>query len=221
MNRYCFYIDGFNVYHALNDVFCYKPDQPRIPENRCYLYRKYKWLNYHKLAESVVRKRDVIAGIFFFTTYAKWKWDQDKGIAFRHKQYVRALQTEKIEVIHGRFMAREERCPKCREYYPDHVEKRTDVNIALKLLGDAIDDLYDKALIISADSDLLPTISAVHKYAPGKQVGVMFPIRRTSFDLRQYADFRLKMPEILLKKCQFPDKIELPDEILQRPDSWQ
>ena len=130
--------------------------------------------------------------------------------------------TEKIEVIQGRFMLRSERCPHCKKCYPDHVEKRTDVNIALKLLGDAIDDLYDKALIISADSDLLPTISAVHKHAPGKEVGVMFPICRTSFDLRQYADFRLKMSEKLLSKCQFPDKITLPDIILKRPDcdSW-
>lgn len=221
MSRYCFYIDGFNIYHALNDRCYYRPNQPRIPENRCYPYRKYKWLNYRKLAESTIGSRDTISGIFFFTTYAKWKWDQDKGIGYRHRQYVRALQTEKIEVIQGHFMTRTERCPKCKENYPDHVEKRTDVNIALKLLGDAIEDLYDKALVISADSDLLPTISAVHKYAPGKQVGVMFPICRTSFDLRQHADFCHKMPEKLLAKCQFPDEIKLPDVILRKPENWE
>jgi uncharacterized LabA/DUF88 family protein len=218
--RYCFYIDGFNVYHALNDYFEYKPNVPRKPENRVFPYRRYKWLNYRKLAESLMRSRDKITGIFFFTTYAKWKWDEDKGIGVRHRQYVKALQSEKIEVVQGRFMPREERCPNCRQYYPDHVEKRTDVNIALKVLGDAIDNLYDKAVIISADSDLLPTISAVRKYGTGKQVGIMFPIRRTSVDLRQYADFRFKMPEKLLKKSQFPDKFIVGGVTFERPNSW-
>ncbi len=218
--RYAFYIDGFNVYHALNDAYNYKPNLPRTVKSRVYPYRRYKWLDYRKLAESLILSRDTVTGLFFFTTYAKWKWNEDKTIGFRHRQYIRALQTEKIEIIQGRFQWREEKCPVCKKVYPDHVEKRTDVNIALKLLGDAIDDLYDKAVIISADSDLLPTISAVHKYAPGKQVGVMFPIRRTSFDLRQYADFRLKMPEELLLSSQFPDRIEVGEIILQRPDTW-
>ena len=220
MARYGFYIDGFNVYHALNDFCYYEPDLPRTPDNKRYPYHKYKWLNYRKLAESVIKSRDTITRIFFFTTYAKWKWEQEPDIELRHRQYIHALQTEKIVVIQGRFMHRQERCHLCCGVYPDHVEKRTDVNIALQLLGDAIEDLYDRAIIVSADSDLLPAISAVHKYTPGKLVGVMFPIRRTSFDLRQYADFRLKMTEKLLKECQFPDKIILPDLILRRPEDW-
>ena len=45
MSRYCIYIDGFNVYYALQ--------QPS--------YRKYKWLNYRKLAESVIGNNDLKA----------------------------------------------------------------------------------------------------------------------------------------------------------------
>ena len=108
----------------------------------------------------------------------------------------------------------------CRKVYPDHVEKRTDVNIALKLLGDAIENLYDRAVIISADSDLLPAISAVHRHAAGKEVGFMFPIGRTSFDLRQNADFRLWMRERLLRDSQFPDKFEVEGATFERPSNW-
>jgi len=68
------------------------------------------------------------------------------------------------------------KCHNCNKYFSTHEEKRTDVNIALKLLGDAFDDLYDKAIIISADSDLLPVIQSVHKYFPDKEIGVMFEV---------------------------------------------
>lgn len=39
-------------------------------------------------------------------------------------------------------------------------EKMTDVNIAVELLGDAQDDAFDTAIIISGDSDLTPPVRA-------------------------------------------------------------
>ena len=201
MSRYCIYIDGFNVYYALQE----KP------------YKKYKWLNYRKLAESVIGKNDRIMGIFYFTAVVRWKQDN----TIRHKNYIKALRWARVDIIEGRFLEKQVRCHRCGQFYKTHEEKRTDVNIALKLLGDAIDDLYDKALILSADSDLIPAIQAVHKYAPEKKMGVMFPIGRNNNDLKREADFRIKMPQSLLQACQFPEKIKIRDKIIQRPDSWR
>jgi uncharacterized LabA/DUF88 family protein len=201
MNRYCFYIDGFNVYYALRE-------QP---------YQKYKWLNYRKLAESVIGKNDRIMGIFYFTAIVHWKQDS----TLRHKNYIKALRWARVDTIEGRFMDKKVKCHKCGRLYKTHEEKRTDVNIALKVLGDAIDDLYDKALILSADSDLIPAFQAIHKYAPGKKVGVMFPIGRNNNDLKREADFRIKMPQRLLEASQFPEKIKIGNNLIQRPDSWR
>jgi len=50
MKRILFFIDGFNVYHALDD-------DPK--------YNKYKWLDYFNLAKRFVSKQDQIVGIFF------------------------------------------------------------------------------------------------------------------------------------------------------------
>jgi hypothetical protein len=88
-------------------------------------------------------------------------------------------------------------------------------------LGDAIDNLYDKAPIISADSDLLPVIKSVQHHTPEKEIGVMFPIGRSSFELRQNAGFKRKMSEKLLKDCQFPDKVKIGDTIISRPEGWR
>lgn len=208
MSRYCFYIDGFNVYYALNGdhSLSYFP------------YRKYKWLNYKKLAESVIGAHDIITGVFYFTAIVSWK-RPDK--IHRHQQYIKALRSEGVETIQGRFKDKDIRCHICNKIFLTHEEKRTDVNIALKLLGDAIDNLYDKAIVISADTDLLPAIKAVHKYAPDKKIGIMFPIGRSNYDLKQEADFKLKMPQKLLQKSQFPDEVEVGKEIIKRPDNWR
>ena len=202
MARYCFYIDGFNVYYALQE----KPQ-----------YRKYKWLNYRRLAETVVQARDEITGIFYFTAFVVWK---PQSVA-RHEEYIRILRSVGVETVRGRFMRKSIECHLCHKVFRTHEEKQSDVNIALKVLGDAVDDLYDKAVIISADSDLLPVIKSVQKHTPEKEIGVMFPIGHSSFELRQNAAFRRKMPEKLLRECQFPDEVKVGSVIIKKPESWQ
>jgi uncharacterized LabA/DUF88 family protein len=202
MSRYCFYVDGFNVYYALQE----RP-----------AYHKYKWLNYRKLAESVTGNKDTIEGIFYFTTFVRWQ----PASVRRHEEYIKVLRSVGVEIIQGRFLEKNIKCHQCLKYFKTHEEKQTDVNIALKVLGDALDDMYDRAVIISADSDLLPVIKSVQKYAPEKEIGVMFPIGRSSYELRQSAGFRRKMPEKLLKNCQFTKEVKVGSAIIQRPASWQ
>lgn len=202
MSRYCFYVDGFNVYYALQERDA---------------YHKYKWLNYRKLAESIIGNKDTIEGIFYFTTFVRWQPDSVR----RHEEYIKVLRSVGVEIIQGRFLEKNIKCHKCFRYFRTHEEKQTDVNITLKVLGDALDDMYDRAVIISADSDLLPVIKSVQKYAPEKEIGVMFPIGRSSYELRQNAGFRRKMPEKLLKNCQFTKDVKVGSAIIQRPASWQ
>ena len=99
-------------------------------------------------------------------------------------------------------------------------EKRTDVNIALQAVGDASEDMYDRAVLVSADSDLLPVIATVHRIAPDKEVGVMIPIGRTNDDLVRSADFRLKMRERNLRASQFPTTITVGKTTITKPSAW-
>jgi uncharacterized LabA/DUF88 family protein len=74
-------------------------------------------------------------------------------------------------------------------------EKQTDVNIALKLFEPAVQDGYDKAMIISGDTDLLPAAKTVRSIFPFKSIGVVIPIGRSSEDFKKNADFHFKMKE--------------------------
>ncbi|MDT8303405.1 MAG: NYN domain-containing protein [Sedimentisphaerales bacterium] len=200
MNRYCFYIDGFNVYYSLNTR----------------RFQKYKWLDYRKVAEGMITSGDNITGIYYFTTLVEWKPD---AVA-RHKQYIKALRSVGVEAIFGRFMQKQLRCHLCGRYYKTREEKQTDVNIALRMVCDDINDLYDRAVIISGDTDLIPAIEAVHRIAPDKEIGVMFPLRRYNNSLEKVADFATTMREKMLNRCQFPDKMKVGGTTIERPDSW-
>lgn len=199
MARFGVYIDGFNVYHALNNH-----------------YRKYLWLNYHKLAESVIGNRDVISSVVYFSAFVSWK----RNAVARHKNYIKALRSAGVEFVEGRFMRKQTRCHICGRGYTTHEEKQTDVNIAIRLLSDALEDVFDKALIISADSDLLPAMKAIHKHFPEKEVGVMSPIGRSSFELRKESDFIRKMSQSLLSNCQFEDVLQIGKAQIIRPQNW-
>jgi len=180
-------------------------------------FRKYKWLNYRKVAESIMKIEDNISGIFYFTAYVKWK----AASADRHKQYIKALRSVGVDAVFGRFMQKKVRCHICGGYYKRREEKQTDVNIALRLLSDAITDTYDRAVIVSGDTDLVPVIEAVHRVSPDKEIGVMFPLRRYNNSLEKAADFAITMREKMLIRCQFPDKIKVGNTTVERPDSWR
>lgn len=201
MSRYSVYIDGLNVYHSLDN----------------WRFYKYKWLNYRKLAETLLRPEDSVVDIFYFTTYARWK---PQSFA-RHKQYIKVLRSVKITDVQGRFMDKEIQCHLCKKLFWTHEEKQTDVNIALYLLADVMNDVFDRAVIISGDTDLVPVIEMVHKLAPDKEIGVIFPLRRYHNSLRKAADFTITMKESILESCQFPDEVTVGTLIIKKPDYWR
>ena len=101
-------------------------------------------------------------------------------------------------------------------------EKQTDVNIALTLFRLAVEDRFDKAIIISGDTDLLPAVKAVQATFPQKQIGVVIPIGRASEDFKNNVDFHFKMKEHQLKASVLPDPVTLADGTkLHCPVTWK
>ena len=202
------FIDGFNLYHAL-DYFENGPNH--------YRFRKYKWLNLKKLASMFVFGKDTLEEVLYFTTLATW----DAGKTVRHRLYIRALESEGVKTVYGEFKRKRKHCHVCNNHFWSFEEKQTDVNIALSLFQLAIQERYDKALIISGDTDLLPAVKVVRSTFPGKQIGVVIPIGRASEDFKNQADFHYRMREHHLSKSRFPSTITLADSTtLTSPPAW-
>jgi uncharacterized LabA/DUF88 family protein len=209
MAKIAFFVDGFNLYHSL-DYFTSGPNPLQ--------YRRYKWLNLYKFASLFVGKLDTLGEVLLFTALATW----DPAKVARHKLFIKANESVGVSVVYGEFKRKEKRCLLCKKRYPSFEEKQTDVNIALALFQYAVKDKYDRAVIVSGDTDLIPAIKAVRSTFPAKQIGVIVPIGRSSEDLLKQADFRFKMREHHLASSRFPDQVHLVDKsIIECPANWR
>jgi uncharacterized LabA/DUF88 family protein len=202
MKRVSFYIDGLNLYHSINDIRS---------------FHKYKWLDIKRFCASFIRKDETISRVKYFTSYAHHIADSYT----RHKIYIKALQLTDIDIIFGRFGKKTVKCKKCRKEFYAYEEKRIDVEIAVNFLADAINDHYDKAFILSGDSDLVPAIKLVRQNCPEKELGVIIPISRQAEELKLTADSHMKVKEKHLKTSQLEDSINIEgSNPITRPSSW-
>ncbi len=211
MARVSFFIDGFNVYHSLKS---YDP----VAKTTVTKYIKYLWLDFKALSERFLAPKDTLADVFYFTALASLRPDSEK----RHKLLISALENNGVKVIRGKFKEKDRYCRFCGANYKAHEEKETDVNIAIYLLNEAVKNTYDKAILITNDTDLVPAIKIVKSGFPKKRIGVLFPINRWSSELKTACDFWLKIHKKDLSKSQFPENIKLPTGVMiSRPSNWK
>lgn len=214
MARVSFFIDGFNVYHALNEIVI----APQAPNRKIRKYRKFLWLDYIAFARRFLRGQDTLADVFYFTAYAHWLINAPK----RHGIYISALQDSGAKVVLGKFYKKDDFCRACNNRYVRHEEKQSDVNLAIHLLKEAVQDTYDQAWVVSADTDIIPAIKTVKSMYPLKRVGVIFPLKRTSYELKQSADFFRYSEVADYSQCQLLESYTTKKGIvLKKPVEWK
>lgn len=220
--RVAVFIDGFNVYHFLD----------KMPG-----YKKYKWLNYRRLAEHYCPRGSTIVSVYYFTALVKFDSEKNK----RHNVFIRALKTQNIITIKGKFK------PVVRKFVVEDKsstqkfktrdgwiqgriktgytfeEKKTDVNIAVYLLTKAIEDEYDIAMVISGDTDFETALKAIKGKFLNKELIIVVPDRTIAGSLRYLAGKRncFSLEEKYLKASQLDDPIILPSgKKITKPSNW-
>ncbi len=159
MERVSCYIDGFNLYHAIDSV------------GKNHL----KWIDLRRLATMFLDSSiHELNGVYYFSAFATWRSEAYK----RHREYVRALKTAGVTPVMSEFYEKRNRCRNCNSSWIEHEEKQSDVKIALWMIDDAYQDKYDRALLISRDSDLSPAVRLLHSRFPEKKVYVIAPPNR-------------------------------------------
>lgn len=153
MNRVIVYIDGFNLYHAIE-----KLDQPAL-----------KWLNIWKLCEQHLRPGEVLEKVNFFT--AIWPYDQAKQQ--RHKNFLAALRAVGVTPIEGNFKRSNRICYKHDRTCPFREEKQTDVAIGIEMVRDAMAGNAERLVLVTADSDQVPTAKMINGL--GVPLSLIFP----------------------------------------------
>ena len=149
------YVDGFNLYHAINDL-----DRENL-----------KWVNLWSLSESLLRGDEMLVGVKYFSAYATWLPEQMN----RHRAYTKALQHVGVDVILGQFKKKRSWCSLCQRRYETREEKETDLNLGLSLVTDGMLNMYDRAILITADTDLRAALKTAQQLCPEKEIFVAAP----------------------------------------------
>ena len=184
-------------------------------------WQRHYWLNLRSFAENLLRPHHRFQLVRYFTARVFADAD-DPDKETRQTTYLEALATlPSLSIHYGYFLPKELKCFNCGRVRQTYEEKMTDVNISVALLNDAQDNLFDTAMIVSADSDLVGPVQAVLERYPTKRVIIAFPPKRSSFNLREVASGHFIIGQDKLRRSQLPTTITRSDGfLLQRPSVW-
>jgi len=201
LDKVSIFIDGFNLYHAIN-------------KNHL---KKYKWLNFYSLFNHFLRGTEIIENIYFFTALAYW----NQGKVKRHSIYIKALMEYNVKIVKGAFRKKDKYCAICKNRTKTHEEKETDVNMAIYLLRGAFLNEYENAMILSADSDLVPVVKEIKNLFPDKEICIIIPPFRKAELLKKCANRTIKLKENHLKQHQLPLSINCKNgDVITKPIEW-
>ncbi len=224
------YIDGFNLYMS------------RLKYNR-----QLRWLNLGKLATSLVEKdtpEATIERINYYTAYVSGKIDP--AAVGKQQTYLAALKTIPNLAIHpGNFVIGEKwvkvKHPPLskpdgypwEEPYPEFIkafipqEKGSDVKLGVHLVRDAFTNAFDRAYVLTGDTDLVEPIRIVTQEL-GKEVVIVPPDKPRPSSIPIIAPTLVKastgqlfIEDDDLVASQFPDLVPRPrQKTLTKPVDW-
>lgn len=200
--RVAAYIDGFNLYFGI------RKDG-----------RRHLWLDLEGLVRSLLKPHQQLVALRYFTARVR-----NDPVAERHQEtYLKALEAHSsvLEIRQGRFQRKSKTCYSCRSVWFEYEEKETDVSLAVSMLEDGLNGLYDLALIVSADSDMTPAVRALKRLAPGVRVVAAMPPNRNSAGLAAACDAAIPLGIAKVRQSQLPETVVDGSRPLTRPEHWK
>ena len=210
------YIDGYNLYYGL---------LKGLPAS--------KWLDLRKFVTSLFKEEHELISVKFFTARVR-TYPHDIAAEERQKIYLQALAAfGGVDIVEGFYSKQKallphvnEKCRTCGEAHAGMArvvkleEKRSDVNLAVSALVDALRQDADSFALVTGDSDQTGTVYALRREF-GKSVLVFNPHVAVSEHLKRAATYYAHIPRDLPARCQLPDIVPLSNgRTVHRPPVW-
>lgn len=212
--RVTFYIDGFNFYFGLKRM-----------KNNDGEWRKAYWIDVVKFCESFLGQGQRLEKVVYFTASPLSPQKNSRQSAFLNAN--RLVGGNRFEIVRGKYMEKHIICPYCKGDIVRPEEKKTDVNISLRMIADCVQDKTDTIALVSADSDLVPPLEFIQENYPDKSIKVYFPPSNYSNDLKDNLLNHRSKPVLLIKnKRRFidavmPETVEKDGSRYVIPDKWK
>ncbi|MCI0435004.1 MAG: NYN domain-containing protein [Gemmatimonadetes bacterium] len=215
MARVSFLVDGFNVYHSLDQL--QKVTGASV-----------KWLDVRRLCGAYLQavrqhvgERAELAGVHYFSARPAFLLHRKPDTVARFDLYMRALRETGVGVNLSQFKRKDITCPRCLKSFTRHEEKETDVALAMKLVEVFVTDECDTAVLVTGDTDLIPSVRTLNLILPRSQIGVAFPVLRQNIELQRTANYWFRINQKDIQRAQFPPDFVLSDgTILSKPRRW-
>ena len=212
--RVTFYIDGFNFYYGLK--------RTKYIE---YQWRDYYWIDMVKLCEGFISENQKLEKVVYFTASPLNSEKSSRQSAFLNAN--KLINGDRFEIVRGKYLEKQIQCPNCHYSISRPEEKKTDVNISVKMIADCVTNSTDTLVLVSADSDLVPPMEFIQKNYPEKRIKVYFPPSNYSSDLKDNLIHHSSKPVLMIRnERRFRDAV-MPDVVTNgikayyKPEKWK
>ncbi len=194
--RVTFLIDGFNLYHSLDDA--QDIDGSGV-----------KWLDLRAMCRALlinIEPSGQLHEVYYFTAPADHRGQHAHA---RQRIYLQALEDSGVFIIQGRFKSKNITCRHCDKSWRSQEEKKTDVAIAVKALELCQKGAVDTLVFVTGDTDQIPPLEYIRNEYPDVTRTVAVPRKRSNRDLLNYVDNDVTMSSDNYAANQFPNTITL------------
>lgn len=173
--RVIIFLDGSNFYHRLKDA------ELNLKQLLGFSYKKF--------AEWLAHGRHIVKCVYYVGLVRKEKGNSKSEELVKNQQRLFAnLKNQGWEVKTGFMMV----------HGRDYKEKGVDVKLAVDILDMAYQDLYDSAIIVSSDTDLIPGIEKAKER--GKKIEYIGFSHIPSFGMQRYANLTRLLSKIEIEQ---------------------
>jgi len=175
MKRVVIYIDGSNFYFSIKKKFGCKID-------------------IEKFCKKLTGENDLIKINYYISPVG----ESNPEMYIEQQRFLESLRKIKnLSIVFGRLEKRK------RDGKIYHIEKATDVNLALDIVLDAQGDVYDEAYLISNDGDFSGAVDAAVRRFNKKIIYVAIGNRKSiSYHLKKVASRTLSITENFIDDCK-------------------
>lgn len=198
------YVDGFNFYYGLKNKG----------------WKKFYWLDVVKFFERMMNNNQILVEVNYFSARPHDVIASKKQDLFFSANKI----NPKFHLILGTYLKKRKNCPICGGEFQTYEEKETDVRIATQMINDVYKKRCDITIIVSADSDMVPSVEVIREIDPAHKIFVYFPPLKHSVTLSNSCNATKKLNDYKARfnQSMLPEEVELPNGyVAKRPDNWK
>ena len=199
------YVDGFNFYYGLKG-------DPK--------WKRYYWLDIVKFFEKFMKPDQELIKVKSFSA----RPDNQEKNARQYAFFQANMENSRFQLILGKYLKKKITCFNCGNIINTYEEKESDVRIATQIVSDSYEKNCDIAIVVSADSDMIPSVELAKQ--AGQKVFIYFPPNHYSSNLAALANghpIQLSKYESRFRQSLLPDVVHLKEKNydLSIPEKWK